>query len=194
MANRKDEERYARQYNQEEYEDEGPEISGTRGGMGFAALIGVATGLLDAAIVSGITLLNSPLYTQIQQRPTDTGLAYAGTYLWCLGNIIGFALCSGAGFIVGKRTLQRNAGFVMGVVAAFVITAGGALIRLIPGYPDRQISSVPVTSASVGMGIAALFIGFLILAVILGLFGRWGASLALRRKPEPEEDIIEYDE
>ncbi|MBO0789886.1 MAG: hypothetical protein J2P36_02920 [Ktedonobacteraceae bacterium] len=171
-----------------------PDITGRRGGLGFSALSGIAAGVLSSAISVGLTLANSSTYQQAARSPNDMSLQYAIFGFFCLNVVITLVLCFGAGFVVGRRTLQRSYGFIAGAIMGVIIFAGNFLVVYIPGYPSRIISTTPTGLQSVGMAIVADLVSLIILGMILGLVGLWGATAALRRKAVQPEEYEEVEE
>ncbi len=147
-------------------------------------IIGVIAGIVVALQGIIITLVNTPAYNSVKAvAQSQLTLSQAGTLvgLFCLMSFISLLIYFIAGYITGKKAVDRRLGFLAGFVAAVIANIIGYLVHLIPQYPD---TTTPGFNGGPG-GILGGLVGALILLVITGLvagaIGYLGARIATRR-------------
>ncbi len=147
-------------------------------------IIGVIAGIVVALQGIIITLVNAPAYNSVKAvAQSQLTLSQAGALvaLFCLTTFISLVIYFIAGFVTGKKAVDRRLGFLAGFVAAVVANIIGYLVHLIPQYPD---TTTPGFNGGPG-GILGGLVGALILLVVTGLvagaIGYLGARIATRR-------------
>jgi len=140
----------------------------------YALIFGAVAGVLSVILNISITLSNLPTF-QLVAREGDkvsynTALAVAG--LQCLSFLVTLSICLGAGYLVGRFTVQRRLGFYAGMLAGFIIYLSTFIVNLIPNYPGKFTPDI--VTAIVFLCIWS-FIG-----VMMSLLGAW---LSTRRQP-----------
>lgn len=152
--------------------------------MRDALIIGVIAGVVVALQGIIITLINTPTYNSVKAiAQSQLTLSQAGTLvaLFCLTTFISLVIYFIAGFVTGKKAVDRRLGFLAGFLAAVIADIIGYLVHLIPQYPD---TTTPGFNGGPG-SILGGFVGALILLVVTGLvagaIGYLGARIATRR-------------
>jgi hypothetical protein len=140
----------------------------------YALIFGAAAGIVSVILNIGITLANLATF-QLVAREGDKvsyNTALAVTGLQCLSFLVTLFICLGAGYLVGRFTVQRRLGFYAGMLAGIIIYLSTFIVNFIPNYPGKFTPDI--VTAIVFLCIWS-FIG--------GMVSLLGAWLATRRHP-----------
>ena len=150
-------------------------------GLLYASSVGIIAGVLIMVVNIAITLSNTATYQRLVSEgnsPTPTTAGIVGGLL-CLNLFIELLIFGIAGYLVGRRVVQRRLGFLAGAVGGAIAYLASFLVRYIPNYPGNTATSSATNAAT--LGIALLFV--LVSALLGGLISLFGAWLATRRHP-----------
>jgi hypothetical protein len=145
----------------------------------YALIFGAAAGIVSVILNIGITLANLATF-QLVAREGDKvsyNTALTVTGLQCLSFLITLSICLGAGYFVGRFTVQRRLGFYAGMLAGIIIYLSTFIVNFIPNYPGKFTPDF--VTAIVFLCIWS-FIG--------GMVSLLGAWLATRRHPSPARE------
>lgn len=157
-----------------------------------ALLIGAVIGIVCVLLNVAITFISAPISQSVaNEGKAVTGNTYALIGLGCVSFFIQLIACFMAGFIFGKKFVQRQPAFYAGILVAAISYLASFVVRYIPNYPGNMSSNTPVNGASVGGGIATVIVFLIIWSLIGGLIGLWGARVATRPH---SADVSEEDE
>lgn len=151
-----------------------------------ALITGVVLGILVSLQGIVLTMLNADVYRQAAKYLTNNmplslastliGIFFAGLGISILIYLIG-------GLVIGRISVHRRWAFIGGFVGGVVSSAIGALLKLIPSYPNAGNTGMGGGMLGLGGGLAALLISTIILGVLAGLVCLLGGWLMTRRHP-----------
>ncbi len=152
-----------------------------------ALLIGVIAGILASAQGVIIILANSQVYLNanrsINSASAPLGPALTILGLTALSVIISAIIYFIGGLITGRIVVRRRWAFFGGFAGGVVSSIIGAILKLIPSYPNAGNTGFSGGLLGVGGGLIALIIGLIILGVLAGLVSLFGAWLTTRHHP-----------
>lgn len=151
-----------------------------------ALIIGVILGVLVSLQGFLLTLKNADVYKEAAKYITTQmplGLASTLVGIFFLGLAISILIYLIGGLIIGRVSVHRRWAFIGGFVGAVVSSIIGALLKLIPSYPNAGNTGFSGGLLGLGGGLAALLISTVILGVLAGLVCLLGAWLTTRRHP-----------
>ena len=147
-------------------------------------IIGVIAGIVVALQGIIITLINAPAYNNVKtvaQSQLTLGQAGNLVALFCLTTFVSLVIYFIAGFVTGKKAVDRRLGFLAGFVAAVVANIIGYLIHLIPQYPDTTTPGFNGGPGSVLGGLVGALILLVVSGLVAGAISYLGARIATRR-------------
>ena len=152
-----------------------------------ALIIGVVLGVLASLQGVILTLKNADTYKQAAKYTLTNnmplGLASTIFGIFALGLVISVLIYFIGGLIIGKVSVHRRWAFIGGFVGGVISSIVGAILKLIPAYPNAGNSGISGSALGMGGGFAALIISAIILGVLAGLVSLLGAWLMTRRHP-----------
>lgn len=152
-----------------------------------ALIAGVVLGLLVS--LQGVLLIykNADVYTAAKQYTTTgtmpVSLASTLVGIYFLGVGISMLIYLLGGLIIGRIAVHRRWAFIGGFVGGIVSSVIGALLKLLPNYPNASNTGMSGNMLGMGGGLIALLIGTIVLGVLAGLVCLLGAWLMTRRHP-----------
>lgn len=154
-------------------------------GLPFAVISGVTGGVLSVILNIILTFLNVPAFQRYASEGSNvsytSALALVG--LQCLNFFVSLLICGGAGYLVGRRVVQRHLGFYAGAIAGAIIYLASFLVRYIPNYPGNLSNNAGSSAGRVAITLLLALVFLCVWGLIGGLAGFFGARLATRRHP-----------
>lgn len=153
-----------------------------------ALIIGAVLGVLVSVQGILLTVKNADTYAQAAKfvnNPSNmpAGVAASVFGIFALGLVISLVIYLIGGLIIGRVAVHRRWAFIGGFVGGLVSSAIGALLKLIPAYPNAGNGGMGSSVLGIGGGIVALLISFILLGVLAGAICLLGAWFTTRRHP-----------
>jgi hypothetical protein len=151
-----------------------------------ALIIGIVLGVLVSLQGAILTLINASVYQQAAKYITTempVGLAFTIFGIFALSLGISVVIYLIGGLVIGRIAVHRRWAFIGGFIGAVVSSIIGALLKLIPAYPNAGNTGFSGGMLGLGGGLAALLISTIILGVLAGLVCLLGGWLMTRRHP-----------
>lgn len=151
-----------------------------------ALITGIVLGILVSLQGVILTLLNAGVYKEAAKYLTNNmPLSLASTLIgiFALGLGISILIYLLGGLVIGRISVHRRWSFIGGFIGGVVSSAIGALLKLIPSYPNAGNTGVSGGLLGFGGGLAALLISAIILGVLAGLVCLLGGWLMTRHHP-----------
>lgn len=151
-----------------------------------ALLIGIILGVLVSLQGVILTLINTSVYKEAAKYMTVSmplGLASTLFGIFALGVVISVIIYLIGGLVIGRVSVHRRWAFIGGFIGGVVSSIIGALLKLIPAYPNAGNTGFSGGMLGIGGGLAALLISTIILGVLTGLVCLFGGWLMTRRHP-----------
>lgn len=152
-----------------------------------ALTIGLVLGVLTSLQGVILTLKNADTYKEaakyVLTNNMPLGLASAIFGIFILGLVISTLIYFIGGLIIGKVAVHRRWSFIGGFAGGIASSLIGALLKLIPAYPNAGNTGLNGGVLGLGGGFVALLIGTLILGLLAGLVCLLGAWLTTRHHP-----------
>ena len=158
-----------------------------RGHARKALIVGVVLGVLVSLQGIILTLINASIYkeaakyTLTNNMPLGLASTLAGIFFLGLGISILIYLIGG--LVIGRISVHRRWAFIAGFVGGVVSSIVGALLKLIPAYPNAGNTGFSGGLLGIGGGFAALLISTIILGALAGLVCLFGGWLMTRHHP-----------
>ena len=156
------------------------------GHAGKAMITGVVLGALVSLQGILLTLKNADIYKEAAkytQSNMPLGLAGSIAGFFFLGLGISVLIYFIGGLVIGKISVHRRWAFIGGFIGGVVSSIIGALLKLIPAYPNAGNTGMSGGLLGIGGGLAALLISTIILSVLAGLISLLGGWLMTRHHP-----------
>ena len=153
-----------------------------------ALIIGVILGLLVTVQGVALTFKNADLYRQAAKYVNDAskmpnGIAFSILGVYLLSLLISFLIYIIGGMVIGRVSVHRRWAFIGGFVGSIISSAIGAILQLIPAYPNAGNTGFSGGLLGLGGGFTALLIGFILGGVLAGACCMLGAWITTRRHP-----------
>lgn len=151
-----------------------------------ALIAGLVLGALVSLEGVLLTLKNADIYHQAAKYMTsDMPLSLATTILWIflLGLAISTLIYLFGGMIIGRIAVHRRWAFIGGFAGGVFSSIVGALLKLIPSYPNAGNTGFSGGLLGFGGGFVALLISTILVGVLAGLVTLLGAWLTTRHHP-----------
>lgn len=153
-----------------------------------ALIIGVVLGLLVTIQGVVLTLKNADLYREAAKYLSDPGkmpssIAFSIFGVTLLTIAISFVIYVIGGMVIGRVSVHRRWAFIGGFVGAVISSIVGAILKLIPAYPNTGSTGFSGSPLGMSGGLVALLIGFVLLGVLAGALCLLGAWVTTRRHP-----------